>query len=462
MSLRALLVAAFSYVLALTMVAFAIPLTHVVTERIRGEVRGQSRTQAQLLSAIAGGVMTAEGTVPSSARSELQRAVDAAAQITRGRVIVVDRGGELELDSAQPGAARGTEYGTRPEIAAALDGRIAQEERTSASLRRPILVTAIPITDGRGAPRGAIRVSQDVQAISRALWRGRAAVVGLAALVFALGFLVAVVLARRLAWPIVALRETASAVADGDMTALAPERGSREQVEVARTFNAMTGRLDRTLTAQQQFVANASHQLRTPLTGVRLRIEEAAHGADAAAAAHLDAAMREVDRLSSTIDDLLRLSRADERPQTPRPVELAPLVAEVAAHHEDAARRAGRSISVESEEAGVVLAEPGDLAQILDTFVENALRYGEGPVEIRAAGQVVTVADRGPGLAPGEDDGRLLERFRRGAAARGHSGTGLGLAIADALATRWGLRISLASRTGGGAIATLDGREGVA
>ncbi len=462
MSLRALLIAAFSYVLALTMIAFAIPLSHVVTERIRGEVRGQSRTQAQLLSAVATGGVTSQGQVRAAARADLQRAVDAAARITRGRVIVVNRQGALELDSAQPGAARGTAYRSRPEIAAALRGALAQEQRTSSSLRRPILVTALPVVDARGRAVGAVRVSQDVHAISRALWRGRVAVVGLATLVFALGFVVALVLARRLAWPIVELRKAARAVADGDMTALAPERGSREQVEVARTFNEMTGRLDRTLTAQQQFVANASHQLRTPLTGVRLRIEEAAHGVNDAAAAHLEAAMQEVDRLSTTIDDLLRLSRVDERPQTSRPVELAGLLDEVAAHHADAARRGGRVIEVVSTDAGVVLADPGDLAQILDTFVENALRYGDGPIELRATGPVITVADRGPGLAPGEEDGRLLERFRRGAASRGHSGTGLGLAIADALAQRWGLRISLSSREGGGAIATLDGREGVA
>lgn len=462
MSLRGLLIAAFSYVLALTMIAFAIPLTHVVTERIQGDVRGQSRTQAQLLSAVAAGVMNADGEVRLSERAALQRAVDAAARITRGRVIVVNRLGELELDSAQPGAARGTEYVSRPEIATALRGRTAQEERTSASLDRPILVTAVPVVTAADASIGAVRISQDVHAISRALWRGRMAVLALAALVFALGFVVAVVLARRLAWPIVALRRTAHAVADGDMTAVAPERGSREQVAVARTFNEMTARLDRTLTAQQQFVANASHQLRTPLTGVRLRIEEAAHTLSGPEATHLEAAMQEVDRLSLTIDDLLRLSRADERPQAPRPVDLAALVTAAAARHADAARRAGREIRTDVAAAGVVLADTSDLAQILDTFVENALRYGRGAIDVTAVDQIVTVADRGPGLAPGEDDGRLLERFRRGAAARGHGGTGLGLSIAQALATRWGLRIALEPRDGGGAVATLDGREGVA
>ncbi len=84
---------------------------------------------------------------------------------------------------------------------------------------------------------GAVRVSQDVGAISRAVWRGRLALLGLGALVLALGFTVALFIARRLSRPLVALGTAAHQVADGDMTAAAPEVGSREQIEVARAFN---------------------------------------------------------------------------------------------------------------------------------------------------------------------------------------------------------------------------------
>ncbi len=112
--------------------------------------------------------------------------------------------------------------------------------------------------------------------------------------------------------------------------------------------------------------------------------------------------------------------------------------------------------------AGTALADEADLARILDVFLENALAYGRGPIEVRASGPVVTVADRGPGLAPGEDDGRLLERFRRGSAGRTRTGTGLGLAIAAALAAHWGITVELRRRDGGGAIAVLDCSGGVA
>lgn len=462
MSLRALLLAAFSYVLLLTAIAFAIPLSHVLTERIQGEVRSGAQGQAQLVAVVAGSSVRADGTVIASRRATLQRAVDTAARITRGRVIVVDRAGALQIDSARPGASVGADYSTRPEIRAALTGKAAQEQRESQSLNRPLLVTAEPVRTAASELAGAVRVSQDVGAISRAVWRGRLALLGLGALVFALGFSVALFIARRLSRPLVALGRAAHQVADGDMTAAAPEVGSREQIEVARAFNEMTTRLDRTLTGQQQFVANASHQLRTPLTGVRLRIEEAMHDATPESAEHLEAATAEVDRLSVTIDDLLTLSRAGERPQASRPVDLGALARAAAARVEAAAARDGRPVTVELDAPGTALADEADLARILDVFLENALVYGRGPIEVRASGLVVSVADRGPGLAPGEDDGRLLERFRRGSAGRARPGTGLGLAIATALAAHWGITVELRRRDGGGAIAVLDCSGGVA
>ncbi len=448
MSLRALLLAALTYVVLLTVIAFAVPLGKVLGDRVDREVRTQARAEALLVAAAASA--DANDTV-------LDALVATAARTTRGRVIVVDADGKLRTDSANPPAVDGADYSTRPEVEEALRGRAFQERRQSDSLGRPLLVTAVPIASSKRGNLGAVRVSQDVGAISRAVNRGRLALLGLGALVLALGGVAAALLARRLARPLAALEEAAEAVADGDMTAVAPEIGSREQVSVARAFNTMTGRLDRTLTAQQQFVSNASHQLRTPLTGVRLRIEEAlAEEPTPAAADHLNAATAEVDRLAAMIDDLLLLGRTGERPQTGRPINLVDLAEGVAERLRPAASRAGRSVDVSADAPLTVLADPADLDRILDALVENALTYGAGPIEIVVRGAQVDVCDRGPGLAPGEADGRLLDRFQRGSAGRRHPGTGLGLAIASTLAARWGGTVSLASRPGGGAVASID------
>ncbi|MBJ7471238.1 MAG: HAMP domain-containing protein [Solirubrobacteraceae bacterium] len=450
MSLRTLLLAALTYVVLLTVIAFAVPLSRVLGERVNREVRTQATAEAQLVAAAAGADATSR---------VMEDLVAVAARTTRGRVIVVDQRGSLQYDSATPSAARGTDYASRPEIAAGLAGEQYQEQRDSQTLNRTLLVTVVPAReDGRIV--GAVRVSQDVGAISRAVNRGRLALLALGLLVLALGGAVAAVLARRLAQPLAALEDAARAVAGGDMTAIAPERGSREQVSVARTFNAMTERLDRTLTAQQQFVANASHQLRTPLTGVRLRIEEAlAEHPGPQAAEHLEAATAEVDRLAALIDDLLVLGRSGERPQAARPVDLREVAESVAGRLQPAADQVGRELRVSGDAASSILADRDDLERALDALAENALTYGQGPVDIVVRGRRVEVCDRGPGLAPGELDGRLLERFQRGSAGRSHAGTGLGLAIATALAARWGGSVALQPRDGGGAVASIEFAE---
>jgi signal transduction histidine kinase len=455
MSLRALLLAALSYVLLLTVIAFAIPLAHTLDQRVEREVRVQARTSTKLLSVAATDILPpAEEAGTQESQKFLQRLVDESAELTRGRVIVVDRHGILIADSATP-EATGDSYASRPEVAAALAGASEQTQRSSDTLGRPVLVTAEPVRiDGKVA--GVVRVSQDVGAISHAVWRGRLALLGLVVLVLALGFAVAAVLARLLAKPLASLEEAAHRVAAGDMTAVAPVTGSREQQAVAEAFNTMTARVDRTLTAQQQFVANASHQLRTPLTGVRLRIEEARVDASPESAEHLDAATAEVDRLSETIDDLLVLSRTEERAQAIRPVALEQLATAAAQRVEATAMREGRAVRVTLQEPAVVLADRADFDRVLDALLENALVYGAGPIDVTVRGPRVDVSDRGPGLGPGEADGRLLERFRRGRAGRTQPGTGLGLAIAATLAARSGAVVGIEPREGGGATAYLD------
>lgn len=454
--------AALAYVLLLTIVAFSVPLSRVLGDRVNREVKTQARATAEVVAATIGpesieppDVQPIDG---GEVKATVLGAVDTAASQVRGRVIVVDAAGRIELDSAVPPAPRGAAYGNRPEIARALAGSVFQERRGSTSLGRELLVTAVPVRF-QGKIVGAVRVSQDVGSITRAVGRGRLALLGLGALVLLVGLAVAAFLAQRIARPLAALEDAALAVAEGDMTAVAPERGSREQVSVARAFNTMTDRLDRTLTAQQQFVSNASHQLRTPLTGVRLRIEEAlAERPGAAAAGHLEAATAEVDRLSAMVDDLLVLGRSGERPQTGRPVSLVTLAEGVAERVRAAAAQRGREVGVivEGLAPASVLAERGDLDRILDAFVENALVYGDGPIDLVVRGNRIEVADRGPGLAVGEADGRLFERFHRGSAGRRRAGTGLGLAIAATLAARWGGTVGLVPRPGGGTIAYLD------
>ena len=145
---------------------------------------------------------------------------------------------------------------------------------------------------------------------------------GLAALVLGLG--VAWLLAGFLTRPLRGLTAAARRVGAGDLAARADERGAREHRDVAHAFNDMTDRLGRSLVAQREFVANAAHQLRTPLTGLRLRLESAGlKTEDPALRRDLAAAEREADRLARTVTDLLTLAREGQPPADVAPLALA-------------------------------------------------------------------------------------------------------------------------------------------
>ena len=194
------------------------------------------------------------------------------------------------------------------------------------------------------------------------------------------------------------LDDAARRVADGDLSARAKVEGSAEQQRLARTFNAMTERIERLLDSQREFIADASHQLRTPLSGLRLRLEEArASTRDPDAHAEIDAGLAELDRLSAIISELLVLSQAGEVDAPPERVDL-----------EDAAHRA--AARWDGSGGGRVVADgvsaegfcpQADLDRAIDALVENALHYGDGEVEVRSAPGTVDVLDRGPGFAPG-------------------------------------------------------------
>ena len=431
--------------LVLAVIALEVPLIISMRDRVDAEVKSQALSQAEI-------VATSIEDELLRTREDLDEVTERAADTVRGRVIVVGPGGRLVADSA--GEERiGIDYGSRPEIARALSGDPDQQQRHSETLGETILATAVPVLrSGTTEPVGAVRVTQSVDAVNRATRRATLGLVAIGLLVLVLGLAAGAVIAGQVAGPVRRLDQAAHRVAEGDLSARAKVEGSAEQQRLARTFNDMTGRLERLVASQREFVADASHQLRTPLSGLRLRLEEArASTADPGAHEEIDAGLEELDRLSAMVSELLVLSQAGEIDAPPEPVDL-----------EDAARRAearwdgadgGRVRSDGTAAAG--FCPSADLDRALDVLIENAIHYGNGEVEVRARPGAIDVLDRGPGLSD-EDLGAVFERFHRGAAGRaGPSGTGLGLPIARELARRWGGEVTLANRDGGGARATV-------
>ena len=444
MSLRTRLLAAFAYVLILVIVALEVPLVLNVSRRVDAEVKARAAAEAQLVAA------SAAAELNTGDRRDLARIVERAADDSGGRVLVVNRNGEVLADSA----GQGGNYGDRPEIRAALDGGIQQGRRFSDTLEESLLFTAVPVVV-QGDIGGAVRVTQSVNAIDRRVRRDVLGLIGIGLIALVLGLAFAWFLAGTLARPLQRLAATARRVEAGDLGARAEPEGSSESREVAHAFNDMTDRLEDVLAAQREFVANASHQLRTPLTGLRLRLEAASLKAGPELDAELGAAEQEVDRLARVLTALLTLAREGDRPPARGAVPLPDALERARNRWEERAAQGGHQLELDCRDATAAVSED-DLAIVVDNLIENALVYSpDGGLVTLECGRMgdevfVAVFDEGPGFAEGEE-ARVLERFARGSKAHGTAGTGLGLAIVDTLARRWGGGVRLSNRPVGGA-----------
>ena len=445
MTLRNQLLGAFAYVLLLIIVALEVPLALNLARRIDAEVKNEAATQAFVVAASASGQM--------GKPSQLAEVVRKAGADLGARVIVVGARGRLLADSTV-GVTRPLQYRSpaRPEIGAALDGSRAQGERHSDTLGQDLLYTAVPITNN-GQVVGAVRVTQDLGAVHTRIRNGVLALVAIGAFALVVGLALAWFLASSLSRPLRNLAVTARRFEAGDLGARAELAGAAEQKEVSAAFNDMAERLGVVLEAQREFVANASHQLRTPLTGLRLRIESARAKSGPEAAAELEAAEQEVERLARLLTSLLTLAREGDKPAAPRPVSLARAAERAHERWSASAEEDGRALELAGDGDVTIAASEEDLAILLDNLIENALSYSPTRVTVdwgRDGGEAwLAVLDEGPGLQAGEET-QLFERFARGSAGSGRSGTGLGLAIVQTLAHRWRGEASLSNRLEGG------------
>jgi signal transduction histidine kinase len=429
-------------------VALEVPLALNLRDRVNAEVRSQALSQAEIAAATASGQLRRP--------DELRRIVGTVARSARGRVIVTDVRGVLIADS--DGASQlGASYASRPEIAAVLRGRArVQDERRSDTLDEELLATAVPVLDA-GRTAGAVRITQSVEAVHRATRTSILGLVAVGGLVLLLGLGAGALIARQIARPLRRLDAAAARLGHGDLSTRVPVEGSAEQQGLARTFNEMGARLERLVAGQREFVADASHQLRTPLSGLRLRLEEARATGDRE---EIDGALNEVDRLSAMVSELLLLSQAGEVDAPAEEIDLGAAAREAAARFTQRTSSAGtgdgRVTAISGAPTETVRAAPADLERTLDALIENALHYGGGQVTLVARPHAIDVLDDGPGIDPDELDA-VFERFHRGKAGRaGPPGTGLGLPIARELMRRWGGDVTLANRDGGGAAATIS------
>ena len=314
---------------------------------------------------------------------------------------------------------------------------------------------AVPV--GQGAERGAfvVAVFRDFETGDLGTITGGLAGVGLVVLL--LGAFLMWRTAQRVIAPVNAVTQTAHQISETDLSRRIPGEGDDEVAELARTFNDMLDRLQSAFAAQRQFLDDAGHELRTPITIVRGHLE--LMGDDPAEREETMAlVMDELDRMARIVNDVMVLARS-ERPDflNYEAVDVAALTQEVAAK---AQALAPRRWSVERAGRGVIVADRQRLTQALVQLAQNAVQHtGEGDAIILASSVAdgrarFTVRDTGPGV-PVQERERVFERFARGSGER-REGAGLGLTIVRAIAEGHGGRVELAQHPDGGAVFTID------
>jgi two-component system sensor histidine kinase MprB len=298
---------------------------------------------------------------------------------------------------------------------------------------------------------GAVQVARPLNDADRVLDRLRVVLVVLVLVGTALAAAASRLFSRRVVAPVTELTEAAEHIeATGDLGRRIDATGEDEVGRMAARFNAMLARLQTSQSQQRQLVADASHELRTPVTSLRTNVEvlrDAPVMAEADRRALLDDVVEQAEELGNLVGDLISLARDGEAPPATEDVRLDELVAEAVVR---ARRHAHRTDFQLLAEPTVVTGAPDRLGRAINNLLDNAAQHSDR-VEVRVgADGTVSVRDHGPGI-PKADVAHLFDRFYRGATARGRPGSGLGLAIVRQVAEAHGGSVRVESPEDGGA-----------
>lgn len=281
---------------------------------------------------------------------------------------------------------------------------------------------------------------------------------GLASL--ALGVVVAVVVARRLLVPLQRVTDASRSITDTDLSRRLEADGHDQVAELARTFNGMLDRLEAAFATKRQFLDDAGHELRTPITIIRGHLELLDHGDPSDRKATIALVLDELDRMHRIVEDLLLLARRDQPDFVqPAPTDLAELTRDV--QRKAQALSDVHDFEFDAVADHVIVADRQRLTQALVQLLHNAVRHTPPGTRVSVGSDVssgrwcVWVRDHGAGVPAAERE-RVFERFARGDNGRPRSeGAGLGLAIVQAIAEAHGGTVTLTSTPGGGATFTL-------
>lgn len=302
-----------------------------------------------------------------------------------------------------------------------------------------------PITATETGPHGeTVVVQESGEPVDNSVLRMLLLLVGVAALTVAAAMALAGWQAKRITRPLIDLAETAERLGSGDPRPRQRRYGMAELDRVAEVLDQSADRIGRMLTAERRLAADASHQLRTPLTALSMRLEEIVETDDLDTVKEEAAiALGQVERLTDVVQRLLTNSR-ESRNAAAVAFDVDEVIKQQAEEWRPALRRYGRKLYLEGPPGLWAVGTPGAVAQVLAALIENSLMHGDGNVTIRTRVRdtriVIEVQDEGAGV-PDELGARVFER-----AVSGHNSTGIGLAVARDLAEADGGRLELLSQ----------------
>ncbi|WP_219465608.1 ATP-binding protein [Nonomuraea rhizosphaerae] len=290
-----------------------------------------------------------------------------------------------------------------------------------------------------------VRVSRDKDQVEQDVRARLLLIVALAVAALAVAVGLAIVQSRRLTLPLQDLAKIADRLGSGDARPSKHRYGIPELDRVAQVLDRSATRISDLLTREREFATDASHQLRTPLTGLTMRLEEIVAASDQPAVVREEgeAAIVQAERLTAVIDELLAAARRQRHAQA-EPVSIDEVLVQQVTEWEPVFRGVGRTLLLEGSRGLKALATTGGFGQVVASLLENSLRHGDGTVRVTTTtggNYVVTeVADEGAGIS----DDIAPKVFERNVS--GGGGTGLGLTLARALAAADGGRLELVRR----------------
>ncbi|UFQ16053.1 MULTISPECIES: ATP-binding protein [Streptomyces] len=348
-------------------------------------------------------------------------------------------------------------------LASIVDSRLISQERISAAILRDQVATARyaridlpgrpPIEIGKrptgdvisatrpGEQGEQVTVQEPKDAVTREVGRTLLIIAAVALLAIIAAVLLAVRQANRLASPLTDLAETAERLGSGDSRPRHKRYGVPELDRVADVLDASADRIGRMLTAERRLAADASHQLRTPLTALSMRLEEITVTDELdTVKEEATIALAQVERLTDVVERLLTNSR-DPRTGSAVAFDLDEVIKQQLEEWRPAYRSAGRAIVSSGKRHLEAVGTPGAVAQVLAALIENSLMHGGGTVALRTRvtgnQAVIEVTDEGPGVPP-DLGARIFERT-----ISGRNSTGIGLAVARDLAEADGGRLEM-------------------